>query len=109
MNEMMDQTKAEAFGGRMMALLNDAVSGVPVSIGYQTRLFDIVAEMPVASSDAIAQATGLQERYVREWLGGMVLAGIVSYDPATETYVLPREHAAFLTRSAGSNNLAFFT
>lgn len=29
-------------------------------------------------------------------------------DPATKTYVLPREHAAFLTRSAGSNNLAFF-
>jgi len=109
MNETMDQAKAEAFAGRMMALLNDALVGILVSIGHQTRLFDTMAEMPAASSDAIAQATGLQECYVREWLGGMVVARIVSYDPATKTYVLPREHAAFLTRSAGSNNLAFFT
>ncbi len=109
MNETMDQAKAEAFAGRMMALLNDAFLGMLVSIGHQTRLFDTMAEMPAASSDAIAQATGLQERYVREWLGGMVVARIVSYDPATKTYVLPPEHAAFLTRSAGSNNLAFFT
>jgi 2-polyprenyl-3-methyl-5-hydroxy-6-metoxy-1,4-benzoquinol methylase len=39
----------------------------------------------------------------------MVVARIVSYDPATQTYMLPREHAAFLTRSAGLNNLAPFT
>lgn len=109
MNETMDQAKAEAFAGRMMTLLNDALVGILISIGHQTRLFDTMAEMPAASSDAIAQATGLQERYVREWLGGMVVARIVSYDPATKTYMLPREHAAFLTRSAGSNNLAFFT
>lgn len=109
MNKTMDQAKAEAFAGRMMALLNDAFLGMLVSIGHQTRLFDTMAEMPAASSDAIAQATGLQERYVREWLGGMVVARIVSYDPATKTYVLPREHAAFLTRSAGANNFAFFT
>jgi SAM-dependent methyltransferase len=109
MSETMDEAKAEAFAGRMMALLNDASLGMLVSIGHQTRLFDTMAEMPAASSDGIAQAAGLQERYVREWLGGMVVARIVSYDPATKTYVLPREHAAFLTRSAGSNNLAFFT
>ncbi|GBD00444.1 Ubiquinone biosynthesis O-methyltransferase [bacterium HR18] len=109
MSETMDQAKAEAFAGRMMALLNDAFLGMLVSIGHQTRLFDTMAEMPPATSEAIAQATRLQERYVREWLGGMVVARIVSYDPATQTYVLPPEHAAFLTRSAGANNLAFFT
>ena len=109
MNETMDQPKAEAFAGRMMALLNDAFLGMLVSIGHQTRLFDTMAELPAATSDGIAQATGLHERYVREWLGGMVVARIVSYDPATKTFALPREHAAFLTRSAGSNNLAFFT
>lgn len=109
MNETMDQAKADAFAGRMMALLNDAFLGVLVSIGHQTRLFDTMAEMPAATSDRISQATGLEERYVREWLGGMVVARIVLYDPATKTYALPREHAACLTRPAGSNNLAFFT
>lgn len=109
MNETMDQAKAETFASRMMGLLNDAFVGILVSIGHQTSLFDTMAEMPAATSEAIAQATGLQERYVREWLGGMVVARIVMYDPPSKTYVLPREHAAFLTRSAGANNLAFFT
>ncbi|BCW94076.1 MAG: hypothetical protein KatS3mg007_1970 [Thermoanaerobaculum sp.] len=101
MNETMDQAKAEAFASRMMGLLNDAFVGILVSIGHQTHLFDTMAEMPAATSEAIAQATGLQERYVREWLGGMVVARIVMYDPPRKTYVVPREHAAFLTRSAG--------
>ena len=109
MNETMDQSKAEAFGGRMMALLNDGFLGVLMSIGHQTGLFDSMAEMPAATCEQITNATELQERYVREWLGGMVVARVIDYDPAAKTYFLPREHAAFLTRTAGPNNLAFFT
>jgi hypothetical protein len=33
--------------------------------------------MPAATSERIAEVTGLQERYVREWLRGMVVARIV--------------------------------
>jgi 2-polyprenyl-3-methyl-5-hydroxy-6-metoxy-1,4-benzoquinol methylase len=109
MKEIMDQAKADEFAGKMMTLLNDAFLGLLVSIGHQTRLFDTMAEMPAATSERIAQVAGLQERYVREWLGGMVVGRIVSYEPATKTYALPREHAASLTRQAGMNNLAFFT
>ncbi len=43
---------------------------------------------------------------MREWLGGVVTAQIVDYDPAAHTYSLPREHAAALTRAAGPDNLA---
>ncbi|MGZ6779778.1 MAG: class I SAM-dependent methyltransferase, partial [Mycobacterium sp.] len=49
---------------------------------------------------------GLNERYVREWLGGMVAAEVVDFDPAASTYVLPPDHAAVLTRAAGPDNLA---
>jgi 2-polyprenyl-3-methyl-5-hydroxy-6-metoxy-1,4-benzoquinol methylase len=37
----------------------------------------------------------------------MVTGRIVTYDSAGQTYVLPAEHAAWLTRAAGANNLAF--
>jgi len=107
MDQAMDRSKAEAFARRMMALLNDASLGMLVSIGHQTRLFDTMAEMPAATRERIAELTGLHERYVREWLGGMVVARIVLYDPATKTYVFPCEHAAFLTRAAGPNNLVY--
>jgi 2-polyprenyl-3-methyl-5-hydroxy-6-metoxy-1,4-benzoquinol methylase len=36
----------------------------------------------------------------------MVTGRIVEYDPLLETYALPPEHAAWLTRAAGANNLA---
>ena len=104
----MDQQKAEAFAGRMMGLLNESFLSVLVSIGHRTRLFDAMDGRPAASSADIARTAGLNDRYVREWLGGMVVGRIVEYDPAASTYRLPAEHSAFLTRAAGQNNMACF-
>jgi len=42
-------------------------------------------QMPPATSEQIAENAGLQERYVREWLGGMVVRGIVDYAPDQRT------------------------
>ena len=101
-----DQGKAEAFMGKMVSFLNGASMGFMLSIGHRTGLFDTLAQLPPATSEAIAQAAGLNERYVREWLGAVVTGGIVDYDPAAHTYRLPPEHAGALTRAAGPNNLA---
>jgi 2-polyprenyl-3-methyl-5-hydroxy-6-metoxy-1,4-benzoquinol methylase len=79
-----------------------------LSIGHQTRLFDTMSELAPSTSAEIAGAAGLDERYVREWLAGLTVGGIVAHDPETGTFTLPPEHAACLTRGAGSNNLASF-
>lgn len=102
----MDDASAEAFAERMVGVLNDAGLALMTSIGHQVGLFDTLAALPPATSHEIAGAAGLQERYVREWLGAMTTARIVSFDPATGTYSLPAEHAASLTRAAGPGNLA---
>ena len=104
-----DLATAEAFGGRMMEILNGASLATMLSIGHQTGLFDTMAGLPPSTSARIATATGLQERYVREWLGAMATGKIVDYDPVSATYQLPAEHAAALTRAAGPDNVAFFT
>jgi len=65
-----------------------------------------MAGLPPSTSAQIAQATGLNERYVREWLGAMVTGRIIEYDPNSGAYRLPPEHAATLTRAAGPDNLA---
>jgi 2-polyprenyl-3-methyl-5-hydroxy-6-metoxy-1,4-benzoquinol methylase len=106
--QTIDQAKAEAFAGQMVGILNGSVLALMTSIGHRTGLFDKMAELPPATSQQIADATGLNERYVREWLGGMVTGRIVEYDPSNKTYRLPPEHAASLTRAAGPNNLANF-
>src|SRR5262245_13418878 len=102
----LNQAKAQAFGDRMLDTLNKAAAALMISVGHRTGLFDALVDLPHATSERIAKAAGLNERYVREWLGAMVTARIVDYDPAGDTYFLPREHAEFLTRAASPNNLA---
>jgi 2-polyprenyl-3-methyl-5-hydroxy-6-metoxy-1,4-benzoquinol methylase len=101
-----DPQKVEAFGGRLIEVLNHASASVMLSLGHRTGLFDVMSELPPATSVEIAIAAGLSERYVREWLGAMFTAGIVTYDPDTASYALPPEHAALLTRAAGPNGIA---
>jgi SAM-dependent methyltransferase len=96
----------EAFAGRMVAAIDSASLAILMSIGHQTALWDTMAQLPPSTSAQIADAAGLNERYVREWLGGVVTAGVVEYDPAAATYRLPAERAAVLTRAAGPDNLA---
>lgn len=105
-DQSFDQARAEAFAGRMMDVLNGASITLMTSIGHQVGLFDVLADLPPATSQQIAEAAGLNERYVREWLGAMLTGGVVDSDPAAGTYTLPAEHAAWLTRAAGANNLA---
>src|SRR5215207_5029383 len=104
-----DNTRAEAFAGKMLDILNGGTVSLMISIGHQTRLFDVMSKLPPSTSEEIAQHASLNERYVREWLGAMVTANIVEYDPSKQKYHLPAEHAAFLTRDAGLDNIAVFT
>ena len=107
----LNMTEVEVFAGRLVGVLNDAALALMTSIGHQTGLFDAMATLPPSTSAAIAAAAGLDERYVREWLGAMVTGGIVEVDPATPDaarYWLPPERAASLTRAAGPRNLAGF-
>ncbi len=101
--QQIDQGKAEAFAQGILGILNSGAIALMVSIGHRTRLFDTLAQLPPSTSQQIADSAGLNERYVREWLGSMVTGGIVEYDPSDRTYCLPPEHSLFLTRSADTN------
>jgi ubiquinone/menaquinone biosynthesis C-methylase UbiE len=104
-----DTKKAEAFAGRLLSALNDGALCLMVSIGHRTGLFDAMRDQRPQTSDEIAARAGLNERYVREWLGAMVTSGVVGVDSQSVRYHLPPEHAAYLTRSAGADNFAVFT
>ena len=103
-----DAQKADAFAGRMMRALNDGALCLMASIGHRTGLFDAMRDQPPMTSPELASRAGLNERYVREWLGAMVTSGVVTVDPQSTHYQLPPEHAAFLTRPAKADNLAVF-
>lgn len=97
---------ADEFSGRIAAAIDGASLALLLSIGHQTGLLDTMAGLAPATSAQIAEAAGLNERYVREWLAGMTTGRVVEYDPGTGTYSLPGHRASVLTRAAGPDNLA---
>ncbi len=103
-----DAAKAEAFAGNLLSALNNGALCLMLAVGHRVGLFDVMRELPPSTSDEIARRSGLNERYVREWLGAMVTGRVVEVDPDSNRFSLPAEHAAFVTRAAGADNLAVF-
>ncbi|KAL6059688.1 8-demethylnovobiocic acid C(8)-methyltransferase [Balamuthia mandrillaris] len=102
------------FVARMSQMINDAALCLCVSLGHRLKLFDRLSQLPPSSSAQIAEAAGLNERYVREWLSALVVGGIIEYQPPTQTeeegkFSLPQQHAAFLTTAAKPNDFSVVT
>lgn len=102
-----DPEKAEAFADRLLGALNDSALCLMISVGHRTGLLDAMGGEDPATSREIADLSGLEERYVREWLGAVTTAGVVETD-GEGRFWLPPEHAAFLTRDATPDNMAVF-
>ena len=73
----LDQTQVEAFTQTMTGILNGGTLALMTSIGHQTGLFEVLAKLLPSTSAQIAEAAGLNERYVREWLNTMAAGKIV--------------------------------
>ena len=91
-----DKERAAAFADQVFGFYTGAFVTFMIDLGVRTGLLDALATGP-ATSSGLAERADRQERYVREWLGSVVTAGLADYDPATETYTLPAEHAVCLT------------
>ncbi len=104
-----DVDTGEQFAQVMLSALNGGSLAVMISIGHQTGLFEALAEVQHATSHELAARAGLNERYVREWLGALVCARVVEVDATSTQYSLPPAHRPFLTKQGGSDNMAGFT
>lgn len=103
----LDEAKAEEFGGKVFEIYAHSMVTLMIEVGHRTGLFDAATKGPATSAE-LAERAGLQERYVREWLGALVTADIFTYVPTDRTYTLPAEHAVSLS-GEGSANLASFS
>lgn len=98
----MDEETGAAFSRRVLDVLTGSAMSMLVSVGHRTGLFEAAADGP-ATSGELAERAGLQERYVREWLGAMVTGGFFDYDAASGRYALPAARAAALTGDRAGN------
>lgn len=102
-----DAARLEAFEERIVGALNEAGMLLMMSLGHRLGIFDALADGVPVTSAALATKTGCQERYIREWLGAMTVSGVIQLNPASNTYRLPAEYAALVTRH-GAANLAVY-
>lgn len=101
----MDKDRIKTFADRVFGDMAGAMTAGLAYIGVQTGLFRAMAGRGPMDARKVADASGLNDRYVEEWLKGMACAGYVDYDPHNETYNLPDEHA-FLLASDDTDHFA---
>jgi 2-polyprenyl-3-methyl-5-hydroxy-6-metoxy-1,4-benzoquinol methylase len=101
--DFLDDNKAIPDNGLVMEFLERvvadgaaAVAGLSTALGDRLGLYSAMAGAGPLTSVQLAGRTGLNERYVREWLAGQVAGEYVRYDEEGDTYLLPDEHAAVL-------------
>lgn len=99
--QTIDQAKADAFVGKVLADTAALAVTVMSSIGDRLGLFKNLAEQGSATSKELAERAQVHERYAREWLGAMASAGYLEYDPATCRFTLPPEHIPVLAQEGG--------
>ncbi len=98
---VLDQAKVDQFVGKVLGDTSATLVTLLAAVGDRLGLFkELAASGPVTSAD-FASRTGTNERYVREWLGGMATAGYIAYDSATRRFNLPPEHMPALAHEAG--------
>ena len=107
-NELSSHPSSDTrFQDYMTDTLNKGMLAIMLSIGHRTKLFDIMSALNNPStSEEISLEAKLNERYVREWLGAMVVSRVIEYDAAHKTYWLDKEKMESLTRVSGSYNFA---
>jgi hypothetical protein len=101
----LDQEKVETFVERVVLDVGTAMRGGLLYIGDRLGIFAALAQSGPVTSAELAQRAGLDERYVREWLGAMATAEYVEHDSEGDTYFLAPEHALPLT----DEEFPFFT
>src|SRR5262245_9840852 len=99
--QTIDQAKADAFVGKVLADTAALAVTTLSSIGDRLGLFKNLAEQGPATSEELAERAHINERYAREWLSAMACAGYLEYDPTSSLFTLPPEHIPVLAQEGG--------
>ena len=91
-----DEAKLEAFMGQAVVDMGAVISAPLFIIGEKLGLYKAMAGAGPLTSQQVAERAGVDERNVREWLGNQAAGGYVTYDPESDRYTLPDEHALAL-------------
>ncbi len=87
-----DTDRLNAFLGKFVNDLGASVHAGMVVIGEKLGLYKALAGDPMTSKE-LARKTGMDERYLREWLASQAAGGYITYDDSTHRFSLTPEQA----------------
>jgi len=101
----MDNEKLQQFMGKILSDFGGAASSILVYIGDKLGLYRAMSDFgkPITSQE-LANLTGTSERYIREWLANQAAGGYLTYDPLSQRFTLPFEHAQVLANESSPVN-----
>src|SRR5262244_1764566 len=88
----LDMNKLNAFIGQFVTDLGASVHAGMVVIGEKLGLYKALATGPMTPAE-LAEKTGTDERYLREWLASQAAGGYISYDESANKFRLTEEQA----------------
>jgi 2-polyprenyl-3-methyl-5-hydroxy-6-metoxy-1,4-benzoquinol methylase len=90
----LNQAKLNEFLGKMVNDLGATVGAALILTGDKLGLYKALAADGPLNSAELAQRTGTNERYVREWLAAQAAAEYVEYNPTGNTFSMSPEQVA---------------
>jgi 2-polyprenyl-3-methyl-5-hydroxy-6-metoxy-1,4-benzoquinol methylase len=99
--------RRDALVERLFGATLGAMDVLSVYLGDRLGLYRALSERGASSPEELAVATGLEERYLREWLEQQATTGILELDDDGR-FTLPAGHDEALTDEASLNYVAPF-
>lgn len=94
MNQSFNQEKFEELFGKVLVDVSGSLGLLMAYIGDQTGVYKALEKHGPSSCDDLADKTGLDSRYLLEWLSANTSLGYVNYDAASKNFSISPEQAA---------------
>ena len=98
MSANFDETRLNDLIGKVIGDVAGALSLYMAYLGDQAGVFSALDGAGRLTLDELAAETGLNPKYLREWLGSVSAAGYVNFHADDETFSITPEQALVFTR-----------
>ncbi|HSQ94925.1 MAG TPA: class I SAM-dependent methyltransferase [Croceibacterium sp.] len=98
MSEAIDEAKLHGHIGKVIGDVAGAMSLFMAYIGDQAGVFAAMDGAGPLTCEALAAKTGLNPKYLHEWLGSVSAAGYITFHSHNETFELSPEQALVFSR-----------
>ncbi len=101
-----DLGRLQQFMPRVLGDFSAATTMLACAVGDRVGLFEELRSAGPSTADQLAGRSGIDVRWLRQWLATLAAAGYLEYQPEGGLFSIPPEHHALLADQGGGMTLA---